>query len=415
MSVVITVGKPGPSIIGNSDAVSGIVAQGVAVVGKAAIGKVYELYQPEDAEALGIDADYDTTNKVVVYRHITEFYRLAGKGTKLFFMLVPQNVTFPNIIEDAMAIYPRKLLIEAKGEIRQLAFAFNPAPTYIPTFTTEVESDLLLAIGEAQALYEYSAQTFRPVSIIIEGRNINETAANLPNLRDLEGLEATKVSFCIAQDYAYAGSLDVSNRKFADVGTLLGTVAKCDVAQNIGDHTANNISNATKSVFITAGISSHTTIAAIESQWATLDAKGYIFASYESGYDGHYWNNDHVCAPIVIDADGIMNEHSISLGRTTDKLKRLLRAALLPKVKTKQPVDTQTGKLPVGVVKYFDSLGDTIMKQMETKEEISGGKTYTDPNSDLITPPKTLNVAFSFVPYGQIGEIKGVINIKNQL
>lgn len=414
MGVFITKGAPGVSVVGSADAISGLVAQAVAVATKCELGKVYTLYQPEDAENIGIDAAYDSTNKLVVYRHITEFYRMRGKGVKLYLMLAPQNLAFTALVEDAGNLYAKKMIIEAKGEIRQLAFAFNPESAYVPSYVDGLDNEIFLSIAKAQALHVWTYETFRPCSILLEGRDVNDIAA-LPDLRAIDNLSATKVSICIGQDYAYAETLDAENQKFADVGTLLGTVAKCDVAQNIGDHTNMNITDAVKSAFLACGISSHVTIESLESQWATIGGKGFIFPIYETGYAGHYWNDDHVCAPVVIDAEGVMNEHSILLGRTSDKAVRLLRAALLPKVKTKQPVDTATGKLPIGVIKYFESLGDDEFERMKTKEEISGGKTFVDPNSDLITPPKTLNVSFTIVPYGTIGEIRGVLNIKNQI
>ncbi|MDD2984671.1 MAG: hypothetical protein PHQ74_14930, partial [Crocinitomicaceae bacterium] len=73
-----------------------------------------------------------------------------------------------------------------------------------------------------------------------------------------------------------------------------------------------------------------------------------------------------------------------------------------------------TGKLPVGVVKYFDSLGDGVFNLMQSRLHISAGKTYTDPNSDLLIE-KQLKVRFKIVPYGSIGEIVADINLNKTI
>lgn len=70
----------------------GLIGNGVAVAGKVQLLTTYTLRRPSDAEAIGIDEAYDSANSVNIYRHITEFYRLAGEGIKLHIMLVDQTV-----------------------------------------------------------------------------------------------------------------------------------------------------------------------------------------------------------------------------------------------------------------------------------------------------------------------------------
>jgi hypothetical protein len=81
----------------------------------------------------------------------------------------------------------------------------------------------------------------------------------------------------------------------------------------------------------------------------------------------------------------------------------------LPKVKSTQSVDSSTGKLAIGTIKYFEGLGDRVFDRLSSV--ISYGKTYVDPNSDLLTPPKELKISFKIVPTGQIYVISGNINL----
>lgn len=110
-----------------------------------------------------------------------------------------------------------------------------------------------------------------------------------------------------------------------------------------------------------------------------------------------------------------MAESSISHGATLAKGARLLRTRMLPKVKTSVPVDTATGKLPPGIVKYFEGIGGRAFDAMLAAGEISGAKTTVDADSNLLSGDKALNVSFVVVPTGTINEIKGTINFKNSI
>ena len=163
-------------------------------------------------------------------------------------------------------------------------------------------------------------------------------------------------------------------------------------------------------------MSNHQTVAGWDSQLEALDTKGYIFPITYTGISGYFWNNDHTCTPIVQDREGYFNEYTISYGRTHDKAVRLLRVCLLPKVKSTQPVDPQTGLLPKSLVTYFEKLADgDVFDKMAGAGEITDGKTTVDENSNLLISPRELKVSFVLVPTGQIDVIKGFINLKTSI
>jgi len=112
-------GKFGANALAIGDGVSGLVAAAVAA-SSLALGTVANIFNVVDAENLGINAAYDEDNNVNVYRHITEFYRIAGEGVKLFVLLVPQISTLVEICEGANDTLAKKLITEGAGEIRQI-------------------------------------------------------------------------------------------------------------------------------------------------------------------------------------------------------------------------------------------------------------------------------------------------------
>ncbi len=411
--VTIKKGRPGVSVLGGASSTSGLIMNGVAVADKIALGEVKELYSPEDAEALGLDADYDALNKVRVFYHIKEFFRMAGKGRKLYIMLVAQSVTLTDMATDAAGAIAKKLVIDANGECYQLGLVRNPDEEYEATLLNGLDADVLTAIPAAQALHDWTFETDRPCNIILEGREFNGTAAAAQNLREIENVSATNVSVIIGQDYDYAETQDAIGKKHAAVGTALGCLSAINVNQNIGETATMNIMDANRGIFVNPGLSSHQLARDVESSWDTLDAKGYIFCHSYSGYPGIYWNDDHTCTPIVLDSDDNFNEYKISYGRTMGMAARRLKLKYMPKVKSVQKLDPATGKLPSGSIMYLERLGDEVFEEMA--DLISGGKTYVDPDSNLSVSPKILNISFTVVPDGTIEQIAGAINLKTQL
>lgn len=379
-------------------------------------GTVYLLESVRDAENMGITAEYDEDNSVRVYRHITEFYRMAGEGTKLYLLVAEVAKDMDGMLTD----YGQTLVNGALGEIRLMAVGFNPASGYTATYVNGLETSVSDAIEVAQELADWAMVNDKPLHIMLEGRGIDGLVASMEDLRAIEVssvvVEYNNVSICIGQDYDYAETLTGVHKKMADVGTLLGTKAGIQVHQNLGEVETLDISDAKKEIWLTPGLSNHTKISAADSEdLQDYNDKGYIFGISYTGITGVRWNDDHVCAPVIIDADGNMNVHSIALSATLNKLARLIRLYLLPKVKTTVPVDTETGKLPVGIVKYFEGIGNQAFIEMLAAGEISGGQVIVDPDSDLMTGDKELITKFNLVPIGTIGQISATINVKKTL
>ncbi len=406
-------GNLGANVLAGADSTSGMVLQGVAAPGLA-LNAVAEIRQLKDAEALGITDTYDSDNNVRVWYHIKEFYRLAGRGTRLYILLVATSVSMADMADTAND-HAKKLVVESQGEVRQLGLVANPQSGYSATIVDGMDSNVLAAIPQAKGLVDWSWQTHRPLVVLIEGRELTGLAAAVQDLRDITNTPAQGVGVVIAQDFNFAETQNTLGRKHAAVGTALGAMAAIAVAQNIGEVETLNLSDTVSGSFLNPGLSSHAQVSDVEDELATLDAKGYIFPLRYTGQDGVYFNSDHACVEVIQDSEGNYNHYQLSYSRTVGKAARQLRQALLPKVKSVQRIDPSSGKLEPGVVKYFDGLGNDALLAMEAAGEISGGATYTDPDSNLLTPPRELKVDFAIVPMGTIDTVAGNVNLKRSI
>ncbi len=418
--VILQKGKPGANAE-NLDgccgllSINGNITDGISLEAD----KMYLFRSLKEAEYYGITQELDNNHNIVLYRHLSEFFRLAPKNTKLYFMTTSYNDSLVDKLDSI-----KQLVLEAKGEIRNVGVAFNPKSDYTSNHVDGLELFVREGLSKAQEICDWSFEKDYPINAILEGKNaqMNPSVLNLRNiLVDSQIARYENVAVCVAQDYNYADKLTGMSRLYADVGTMLGTIARTSVNQNIGevgeesDLNSLNISDATKKIWTNAGFSNHTTLVANDDLKQTYENKGYVFAVDYVGAVGYRWNNDHTCTPIIIDDEGNMNIHNLALARTLNKLARLVRMKLLPKVKSTVQVDTKTGLLPPGIIKWFEDLGSEAVVQMQRDNEISGGQVTVDPNSNLFGAKKELGVYYIMVPTGTIGQIKGILNIKKSI
>lgn len=407
-AVQIKKGRVGANRRTNDRAVSGLIISS-PVNPDLDFKKTVQVYGLEDARGYGITPEFDETNNVNVYRHVREFFRMAGEGTLLQVMLVKQETLLAAIAEDTAGDMAKQLLVDAKGKIRQLAIAVNPG-TIEGTHVDGILPDVMTAIAQAQGLAQWAYDAFMPCQVFLEGYSLNGIGSVVPDLRDLPALAATKVSLVIGQDWEYAQTKTGIAQKYADVGTVLGVCSAADINQNIGDNEIFNLTDATKDAWVVPGLSNHQKNTDVHSQLQTFEDKGYVFGVEYPGLAGVRINNDHVCAPIVIDSDFNMNEHTVAYGRTMDDAVRQLRNVYLPKIKKTYPVNS-AGKLVEGARAFLEAIGDDVFDTMSNASEISSGKTHVDPDSDLLVE-KELNVSFDLQPTGTLGFLNGTINLK---
>lgn len=425
--VDLTKGKIGPSNAGPDTSPSAIISNAPAVADTLLVNTVYEIKTVKQAEELGITPAYDIANDVVLHRHIVDFYHMAGEGVSLRMMVC--NAADPaTALTDANAIYAKKLITSVGAgspSIWQIGVSWNMAPNAAAEASTDGMNSLIrAAIPTAQLFAEWAFATDRPCHVFLEGRRLSDALGGVLNLRNIQvggvQLDAPKVSLVVGQDWDYAEARkndagadpDTKVQYYASVGKALGTVAAADMNQSIAEVATFNLSDAKLGYFLTAGLSNHIKTADQEADLQSLEDKGYIFPILFPTVSGYRWNNDHTCVEIVIDEEGNINEHMIYYSRTLDNAAMRLKTRFLQLVKSKVLVSPDTGQLTTTVLKNYEAVGDlNVFAKMAGQGFIVAGKTFVDPNSDLVTPPKSLLVSFNVVPTAILDNVAGTINL----
>ena len=411
--VNIKKGKVGRNAAGGYEKISALVGYfGAVGSGETTLaeGKYALLTSTNDMTAYGIS---EAAN-ALLYHHITEYFRMGGKGAQLYVLNVAKGEggKYANLINDEAVT---GLIADSDGQVFNIGFCYIPDKV---TLVDGIPDEMSTAIVDAQLLADWARQGGRPVHVVLECAGLSTvTAATMANMRELKvegaALDCPQVSVMIGQDWGFAETLTGAAQKYAAVGSLLGCMAAQPVSYNIGEVATMILTDANRGNWVNAGLSSHERVKDKEKELESLNAKGYILGEYYSGVV--CLNDDHVCARIVVDKDGNMSESTIAMSRTNCKVIRELYAAYLQMVKTTVPVDPVTGKLTTGMVKYFEDIGNDIFANMAAKQELSGGETEVDEDSNLMTGERTLEVFFRWMPMGRIGSIEGTVNIKSSI
>ncbi len=369
------------------DMYSGLLAGGVAVTGGVQLDQTYRLQSVDDARALGIDADYDTNNGILVYEHIAEFFRINPDGV-LFLRLIDPNTALADYVSTGGAL--NRLLNDAGGDIRQVGIVFNKSGV--------TESDVIGLVGQAQSFADYAATHAKPLQLILEGYGVSKTTTH-----DLHSLNAPNVSVMIGQNMAVANNTINPQPDYAAVGTLLGAVSRARVNESVAWVEKFNLQGG---ALLSPGIDATPVTDINEGELEALDEKGYIFFRLYTGIAGIYLNDSYTATAVTDDYAYIESN------RTMDKAIREVRAVLLPRLGSPVKVDAETGRMSPEVVKSFENDAKRALERMLSEGEISGLEVYIDPEQDIIGTSE-LKVQIGVVPTGTARMIKVEIGFSN--
>jgi hypothetical protein len=389
--VNITLGNGAIGAVTKNDGVAGLIVSGVAVSGKFALGDILGPFlSADDAIAKGITSAYDTTNTTVAYQHIKEFFDEAGVGNKLYVMVVAKTVKLSDAADKTQS-FAKKLLSLNNGAICLLGICRTPQSGYTPTYVDQFDTDLWVAVANAQALYVDEYANGRPVQIFLEGRDFQGTAGTAKNLRDAAGLNCNRVSVVIHQDNTYAAANGFA-AKYASVGSALGRAAEIHVGRNIGRVQDGAIAIANPGLSNGAANSAFSDV-----NLGGLHDYGYIFARKYATKGGYYFNGDPVAAPITDDYN------SISRGRAIDKVVRITNGVYTNFINDDIELDSATGRMNPAIAKGLqDAVENEVQLQMMSGvKEISGIKATVDVTQNVLTTNKT-TVGIKVVPKGSL-------------
>lgn len=386
----------------SEDMICGIMTTGVAATGLA-LDQTYELNLTEDLEALGVTAAYDTANNVLIYHHVSEFFRMNPNG-KLFLRVTAQTATMTDLADDTKT-NAKQLLIDANGKVRVVAIIRNPVISYTATAGGGLDADVFTAVPKAQALSEAEFAAHRPVAVIIEGRSLSGTSATVTDLRTLN---AENVAVCIGQDKTVASKHAIFGG-YAAVGTLLGTISAAKVNENVAWVRKFPLTSVPAGRFINVSLSSGNLMSSYsDGALGVFNDKGYIFARPHTGFAGYWWNDSATCVTVSSDFAYLENV------RTIQKAARAIRKQLLPDLNSPLGVDSESGKLDAVTCKYFEAQGAVAISPMLQDNEITGFDVYVDPEQNVLSTSKLI-VKFKLTPYGTARQIEGQVGFDNPL
>lgn len=372
------------------DGIAGLILSGIAVASTLALATPYQVFNLKQAEALGLNAAYDTTNGTDAYKHVKDFYAAAGDGAELWLMVVANTVTLAQAADKDMA-FANTLLQAAGGRVRLLGITRSPAGSYVVTRSGGLDSDVAAALPKAQALAAKYEALQQPVAIWLEGRDYSGTVADLT---DLKASAYNSVSVLLASDK--------STGKGAFVGFALGYEAALPVQRKI-----SRVKNGDLGI-VNAYLSNGATVSGLSrSEIEAIHDKGYVLVMRHSGKNGYFFTGD----PTATSATDDYN--SRARRRTINKAIELAYATYLEELDDDIEIDELTGQMEAGVIKGFQaSIESAIIASMVAPGELSGVEVLIDPLQNVLST-NTVEIALALTPKGYAQQINVLLGFKN--
>jgi hypothetical protein len=294
-------------------------------------------------------------------------------------------------------------LASQEGKIKLLGVALNPA-TEAATGTGP-DADLTAAIPLAQAFYDAEFAEYRPIQIILEGRQFSGTPAAADDLR---ANSANRVSVMVARNTTRWAALATAGitkaAKAAQLGRALGRVAGVPVQRNIGrvqDGALVGVPEAELSGGQDLG-------ELISADIDALNDKGYLFYRKFQQKNGFFFADDPTCVALTDDYA------FIARGRVMDKAARITYRVLLDELNDEIEVDPDTGQIAAIEVKALEnSIDSALDAEMVALGNLSGiDEIFIDPEQDVLATDK-IEVLETLVPVGYKKNLSATIQYSN--
>lgn len=377
-----------------NDAIAGMILSGGAAPSGLALNTPKKIFSLAEAEAVGITADYDTTNSVHAHRQIKEFYSQGGNGLPLWISVVVNTVTMEDICDKAEE-YAKKLLDAAAGEIRILGITRKPDANYDPEVADGIDPDVNLAAVNLQALLADYEDAFIPAIGIIEGRALE--AENYGDLVDYKSASLNRVAILLSSsEEAIVSSV---HDKSASVGLLIGRLASDPVQRK-----CSRVK--TGALAISQGYLSNGSKVDAVSYIEDLHDKGYIAMRTFAGKTGFYFTGDPTCTIITDDYA------FLSRRRVINKAIMIAYQTYVEEIENEVLVDT-AGKLHPGMVKEWQAkIDNQVNSQMTAEGEISSFRSFIDPDQNVISENKVA-IVLRIRPVGYATDIEISLGFEN--
>jgi hypothetical protein len=353
-------------------------------------GKGVVLKSVFDAEQLGINESYDSNNEVKLYDQIVEFFRLAPEATLYLF--------------DKLTSNDFKAWLNHNKEIKGYGLNFDYVAA---TVEPAAPSNLAATIAEHQTIINDFAAENRLIDFAILGPDGMDVFTV-----DLFSLSAPNVSVCVACE---------DNSEIVAIGSVLGMLAARKCSENLGSVDIENkprlkrgnsdftLTDSNLNRWLSPHLSDGTTVESLsKSTLNGIIAKGYIVVAGYEGYSGYFFENSYTCIDQASDYAFIENN------RIWNKAARIVRATLLPRVKSKVKKDPTTGYIAPTTVSYWTTLLEKALNRLITEDEISGFEVFIDPKQ-VVNSTAPVKVKVSIIADGIVHEFEVALGLTNNI
>ena len=348
-------------------------------------GKGVVLTSTFDAEELGINENFDTSNNVAVYDQISEFFRLAPEATLYLFnsSLAADLTTF----------------INHNPEIKGYAIA--------QTHNSQTPNQLSNLVNAQQLIVNTLAEENRFIDFVLLGvDDLNDFSL------DLYSLQCPQVSVIVA--------CEKKDGKVS-LGSALGMIAVRKISENLGSvdielkprtkrgSSDYPLTDETSNRWMDAYLTDKKTIASLDTaQLNAIVNKGYIIAAGYQGYAGFFFNNSGTAIDRNSDYAYIENN------RVWNKAVRIIRATLLPRIKSKVKKDPATGFIASTTAAYWQTLLEKALDRMIADDDISGREVIINPKQ-VVNDSSPVKVQARIVADGVVHEFTVAVGLTNSI
>lgn len=343
----------------------GLLASGVAVVGKFLLNKAYAITKLDDLATLGITSDVADVN-ANIYKTVKEFYTEAKDGTKLWIYGALNTVSMATLC-DKDGTHVKTLTTSANGAIRTIMVSKVDANGYAPVILNGLDSDVYSAKTKAQLFGEWITDNrFAPLFFVLPGRHFSGDADALANLFEDN---SNRVAIMIGDTKASSSD--------AAVGILVGRLAAIPLRRKLMRVLTGKLN--IDSAFIGSDDAS-----IIDP--TTIDSKGFITFRKHIGKAGYFFTNDYLAT------DNTSDFSIIPRRRVIDEAYRLAYTKTIELLGQEFDV-TDNGCIPTAVIKSIEndiatyieeSLGEDIAKNPDNPKD-TGVKVFIDSTQNILT------------------------------
>ena len=365
-----------------NDHTCGIILSGVAVADTLALNKPYAIYSPDGAKALGITPTGDNKE---AYRHISEFYLVAGSGAKLWILLVPGTAKLSELVDSDLDVCPaKKLLNRAGGEI--VALGLTSTAEVVDTIDG-LDSEVYTAMTKAQVLADEYQKKIMPFVTILEGRKFSGDA---DSLRDLKKESRYRNAICLCSTQT-DGS--------ASVGLVLGRIAALPVQRKI-----SRVKNGSLPIdygYLSDGV----LVNEDREDLGTIHDKRFIIFRKFPSKSGFYFNGDFTATSATDDLN------IIARIRTIDKATKIAYNTYIEELDDDVDVNDD-GTINASVAAYLKERIETQVNGAMAGE-ISNFEATIDTSIDVLAG-NAQKIYLDITPKGYLSAIRVVLGFRNQ-